>query len=102
MAERKPNKFAFWSYDLFPFVVGGEGYMDRDYFVAPSFQMKVPKRSIIALLDLDVGREAHLHLRAMETQHRIASKALMAGFQQQALAVLPALAKQPAYKKGGA
>jgi hypothetical protein len=96
MAEKtvadERGRIAFWSYDLFPFVLGGEGEFDADgNFRASSYGRTFRRESIIAVLPLDKGAEVLELLEVLRADYREKSEQLLDRMMESAYGALPEL-----------
>ena len=83
------NVYVFWPYDLYPYVCGGVADKRdeaRGYYV-PAYQAWV--RAPLAVLEVEEGEKIREKLRALEYHFHVARGALLAGFEEQAVAVAP-------------
>jgi hypothetical protein len=76
-----PKVFAFWKYDLFPFMLGGEGYLvEWGKVYVPSYQNTF--KPIITLNKAD-GQKLHDELKILEHEHYAAKQQLAERFRGQ-------------------
>jgi hypothetical protein len=91
--DPQPTLFAFWTYDQFPFVVGGPGYFDDNgAFHATTYQMRLARQDLIAVTALKQGAEIRERLKQIEAEHRAAVAALTSASLATTYEALPELA----------
>lgn len=97
MATKKlPREaFVFWSYDLYPFVLGDKATLEDGgrYYRLHSYRGCVGASELIAIHTLERGAEIKTELERLRAVHTEATSALLLGFMGKAHNVLPELAK---------
>lgn len=91
--NRSPNRrFAFWSYDLYPFVLGSEGmFTPEGHFSADRYSRTFSRESIIAVYPVKEGTAILERLQALREEYRKRSDELMDDMVRKAHATLPEL-----------
>jgi hypothetical protein len=93
-------RVAFWSYDLYPFVLGGEGEFTADgNFRAFSYGRTFKRESIIAVFPLDEGKLVKAKLDRLNEEYRQRRDALLHEMVGKAHSALPGL-KEHRKKRG--
>lgn len=88
-ASGPKKKFAFWSYDRFPYVLGAPGTLRDDGWFEPDGydgHMFKPVRIFDKVAD---GRAAHAKLVALTAERTSILAALEAGFKERLLVLTP-------------
>lgn len=93
MTEEKLELYAFWSYDLYPFVLGGQFTKmdDKGSVYVPAYQGWIKKP--IKILPLEAGQDLLNKLMELREEHRTATDLLDRDFNAKAIKLLPEIAK---------
>lgn len=89
----KPARWAFWQYDLFPYILSGRvlsGTLDGCEIEGYG---KGYRHKPLAIISGDKGEQLAKDLDALRTEHRAANQALDAGFAARVKALVPFAAK---------
>jgi len=99
------NKYAFWKYDRFPFVVGSEvtniltNTDNGIHVTSKSYgRISLSGENNYEFLEVEDGEHIKKQLTVMEAEYRARQKALLEEFKQKALSVAPFLNKFSPYK----
>lgn len=95
MSEKKLTKFAFWEYDLPPYVLGTEtdGKRDRDGTVSvPSYGLNARLKPL-KLMDVEEGRRILTEIRQADAMRRHACNAAHRLFKQDVIRIAPFMKK---------
>lgn len=91
MSEKKLKKFAFWPYDLAPYVVGSEtnGKRDKEGRVEVPAYGNGAMVKPIKVTEAEKGRQILTEIRRRDAIRRAACESAMRTFRQDVLSVAP-------------
>lgn len=84
-----PKKFAFWSYDRFPYVLGAPGTLRDDGWFEPDGYDGFKFRPVRIYDDVADGRAAHQKLEALAAERAMLLDTLEKGFKERLLSLTP-------------
>lgn len=81
--------YAFWRYDLFPYILGGEVVSMTDAGLVKIKEYGGSAFRPVLILPYDAGIEIHEKLRLLDDRYRKALRELNAGFLREAQELVP-------------